>query len=71
MDESTSSLDSQTEKEIIDQIKSIKGQRTIIVIAHRLSTVEFCDRIYNLESGKIVNSGTYDYVINKKKEIES
>ena len=57
MDEATSALDHETESEIVEEIKRLKGKKTIIVIAHRLTTVEHCDRIYCLEKGKIVNSG--------------
>lgn len=57
MDEATSALDHETESEIVEEIKRLKGKKTIIVIAHRLTTVQHCDRIYYLEKGKIVNSG--------------
>ena len=57
MDEATSALDHETESEIVEEIKRLKGEKTIIVIAHRLTTVQHCDRIYCLEKGKIVNSG--------------
>lgn len=57
MDESTSALDTQTEREVIREIKNLKGKMTIIVIAHRLKTLEFCDRIYELKNGKIMNYG--------------
>ena len=57
MDEATSALDHETESEIVKEIKRLKGKKTIIVIAHRLTTVEHCDRIYCLEKGKIINSG--------------
>ena len=57
MDEATSALDHETESEIVEEIKRLKGKKTIIVIAHRLTTVQHCDRIYCLEKGKIVNSG--------------
>ena len=65
MDEATSALDNKTEKEIVDEIHSIKGQMTIIVIAHRLSTVKYCDRIYRLDNGSIIQDGSYDQVIGK------
>ncbi len=58
MDESTSALDSETEREIVDEIRRWKGEKTIIVIAHRLTTIQHCDRIYRLENGQIVASGT-------------
>ena len=58
MDESTSSLDDKTEKEIVKEIHSLKGSRTMLIIAHRFETVQHCDRIYRLEKGKIVSAGT-------------
>jgi ATP-binding cassette, subfamily B, bacterial PglK len=58
MDEATSSLDHETEREIVEEIKHLKGKKTIIVIAHRLSTVQFCDHIYRLEKGQIIDDGT-------------
>jgi len=53
-DEATSALDSDTEAEVMESIKSLKGTRTIIIIAHRLSTLEYCDRVYRLEAGKLI-----------------
>ena len=53
MDESTSSLDIDTEKEIIREIKNIKGKITIIIIAHRQSTIEYCDQIYRISKNSI------------------
>jgi ABC-type bacteriocin/lantibiotic exporter with double-glycine peptidase domain len=58
MDEATSALDNDTEKEIVSEIQRLKGLKTMIVIAHRFSTVEHCDRIYKLEGGRIVATGT-------------
>jgi len=55
LDESTSSLDESIEREIVEEIKLLKD-KTIIIIAHRLSTVKHCDKIYEIKSGKIVNS---------------
>ena len=63
MDESTSALDSSTEKEIIQEMFNLKGKVTMLVIAHRLSTLKYCDRIYELEKGRIINSGTYEEVV--------
>ena len=67
MDEATSALDNETELEIVEEIKHFKGKKTMIVIAHRLSTVQHCDRAYRLENGKIVESGTPDQVLNFNK----
>ena len=63
MDEATSALDTATEMEIVEEIKQLKGKKTLIVIAHRLSTVEHCDRIYRLENGKIIEYGSYVSVV--------
>ena len=63
MDEATSSLDNETEGEVIKAIKELKGQKTLIVIAHRLSTVEHCDVLYRFEKGCITNVGSYEQVV--------
>jgi ATP-binding cassette, subfamily B, bacterial PglK len=63
MDESTSALDKATEKEIVKEIKSLKGKKTLIVIAHRLSTLEHCDKIYELIDGSLFDRGEYKDVV--------
>lgn len=62
-DEATAALDNETEALVTEAIKSLSGAKTMIIIAHRLSTLEHCDRIYMLEKGKIVRSGTYREVV--------
>ena len=52
-DEATSALDNDTEAAIMDAINSLKGRKTMIIIAHRLKTIENCDMIYRVEGGKI------------------
>jgi ATP-binding cassette subfamily C protein len=59
MDEATSALDNITEKQITSAIESLKGERTLIMIAHRLTTVKNCDKLYFMENGKIIQEGTY------------
>jgi len=63
LDESTSALDNETEKEIVDEIKRLKGDITMIVIAHRFSTIENCDVIYRIHNGEIVDSGPPGYML--------
>ena len=65
MDEATSALDNETEREIVAEIQRLKGQKTMIVIAHRLTTVQHCDLIYRLENGTIVDEGTPHQVLKK------
>ncbi|WP_206063693.1 ABC transporter ATP-binding protein [Oceanimonas sp. MB9] len=59
LDEATSALDSITEKLVMDAIHDFSGKKTIIMIAHRLSTVRQCDIIFLFESGQLVDSGSY------------
>ena len=61
-DEATSSLDGQTESDLSDAILGLKGKVTVIMIAHRLSTVRSADRILYMNSGKLVCSGTFEEV---------
>ena len=69
LDEATSALDNETERLVSDAIKSLAGTKTLITIAHRLSTVEHCDRIYLLEKGRLVESGSYQEVVVGKMSI--
>lgn len=54
MDEATSSLDNDTEKAIVDSINSLSGDLTMLIIAHRLTTIESCDLIYRVEEGRAI-----------------
>jgi ABC-type multidrug transport system fused ATPase/permease subunit len=65
LDEATSALDGSTESEVMDAIDALKGSKTVIIVAHRLSTVENCDRIFRLEAGKLVESGTPAEILRK------
>lgn len=62
-DEATSALDNATEKEVMSAIEGLSHQFTIILIAHRLSTVEKCDRIFELSQGKVIAEGTYQELL--------
>lgn len=62
-DEATSALDGITEKIIMDSIHDFTGKKTIIMIAHRLKTVEKCDIIYFMDQGKIIDKGTYQQLL--------
>jgi ATP-binding cassette, subfamily B, bacterial PglK len=59
MDEATSALDSHTERAVMEAIDTLQGTLTIILIAHRLSTLQKCDTIYLMDGGHIIDSGTY------------
>lgn len=62
-DEATSALDNVTERAVMEAVNDLHEQKTIILIAHRLSTVENCDRIYLLEEGQVSGSGTYQELL--------
>ncbi|PHV64247.1 ABC transporter ATP-binding protein [Cyanobacterium aponinum IPPAS B-1201] len=64
-DEATSALDNATEKEVMKAIESLSHQFTIIMIAHRLSTVEKCDHIFELSRGQVIAEGTYQELLDK------
>ena len=63
LDEATSSLDAETENKIQDAINFLTKDRTTIVIAHRLSTILNSDKIYVIDSGKVVGEGTHDQLL--------
>ena len=69
-DEATSSLDGITEVAIMDAIHNLSHKKTIIMIAHRLSTVKECDVIHMMKDGEIVVSGTYQQLIAENEEFQ-
>jgi ABC-type multidrug transport system fused ATPase/permease subunit len=60
LDEATSSLDSETENLISESLNKLKGSLTIILVAHRLSTIKNCDLVYVLDNGSVIEQGSYD-----------
>jgi ABC-type multidrug transport system fused ATPase/permease subunit len=59
LDEATSDLDTASEQHIQDSIDALHGEVTVVIIAHRLSTVKDADRVYVLEEGRVIEEGTY------------
>ena len=64
LDEATSSLDNLTEKKIMDSIHFLKRKKTLIVVTHRLSTVNKCDKIFFINKGKITKQGSPEEILN-------
>ena len=62
-DEATSSLDISTEKKVMDSIAGLKNDVTLIIIAHRLSTLRDCDTIIELENGRVLRVGSFEEII--------
>lgn len=71
LDEATASLDVESENTVIQNILKLKGEKTIIAIAHRLSTLKKCDRIIYLKDGKIKDIGTFLELKERNKEVEA
>lgn len=65
LDEATSAMDSETERDISAAIDAVSSRKTLIIIAHRLSTVRKCDRLYFLQEGRIAAQGSFDELIAK------
>ena len=70
-DESTSSLDNFAQEHIKKCIDNLKGKSTIVIVAHRLSTIKNVDNIFFLEEGKIVDEGSFDKLFKKNKEFKN
>ena len=65
LDEATSSLDTPTEHGVMQAVQALQGSKTVIIVAHRLSTVEYCDRLYRIEASRITEEGTFDEVVSR------
>ena len=63
LDEATSALDTKTEKSVMAAVNALHGAKTLIIVAHRFTTVADCDTLYRLEKGRVVQSGTYAEVV--------
>ena len=71
LDEATSALDADTEREIVESFREIAHDHTLIVVAHRTSTLAYCNRLIRLEAGRIVQEGTFAEVIGSLPNTES
>lgn len=70
LDEATSSLDNITESAVMESISALAHKITMVIVAHRLSTVKECDVIYLLEDGAIKDCGSYSYLLLNNKDFQ-
>lgn len=70
-DESTSSLDNFAQEEVKKSIDGLKGKSTIVIVAHRLSTIKNVDKIFFLDNGEIVDEGTFDELFNRNEKFKT
>lgn len=66
LDEATSSLDTETERGVMQAITALQGSKTVLIIAHRLSTVEHCNRLYRLQDGKAAEGGISSMTVDQR-----
>jgi ATP-binding cassette, subfamily B, bacterial PglK len=71
LDEATSALDNLTERAVMDAVHNLGHAKTIILIAHRLSTVRSCDTIFMLEHGRVVAMGSYDELLDSSQQFRA
>jgi ATP-binding cassette, subfamily B, bacterial PglK len=71
LDEATSALDNLTEHAVMDAVHNLGNAKTIIMIAHRLTTVRNCDKILMMEGGKIVGTGSYDELLGGNQKFQA
>jgi ABC-type multidrug transport system fused ATPase/permease subunit len=71
LDEATSALDNLTERAVMDAVHNLGHAKTIVMIAHRLSTVRGCDTIFMLEHGRVVAQGSYDALIETNRQFRA
>ena len=65
LDEATSALDIDNENKILEEIYQNKKDKTLIIVSHRNNTVKFCDSIYVMEEGKIIDNGSFQKIMQK------
>lgn len=70
-DESTSSLDNFAQENIKRSIDGLKGKSTVVIVAHRLSTIKNVDKIFFLDEGKIIDSGTFEYLFENNQKFKN
>ena len=70
MDEATSALDNLTEQAVMDAVNNLDKDITVIMIAHRLSTVKECDTIFFLEDGKLTGKGSFEELLKSNKSFQ-
>jgi ABC-type multidrug transport system fused ATPase/permease subunit len=70
MDEATSSLDADSEYEIARALEDMRGKVTIVLIAHRLNTVQHADKVFLIESGKLRDQGRFQDLVSRNPTVE-
>jgi ABC-type multidrug transport system fused ATPase/permease subunit len=70
MDEATSALDAESEAEITKALNAMRGKVTVVLIAHRLNTVQHADRVFLIDQGKVADEGTFKELLARNPSID-
>ncbi len=70
MDEATSALDAESESEIAKALENMRGKVTVVLIAHRLNTVQHADKVFLIDSGTVVDSGTFQELVSRNPSVD-
>jgi ATP-binding cassette, subfamily B, bacterial PglK len=71
LDEATSALDAETERDIIQAVAQLSPQKTVIIVAHRLTTVEHCDLLFFMRDGQLAARGSYDVLLETSTDFQA
>ena len=63
LDEATSALDGATERSVMDAIADLPGDLTVLVVAHRLTTLRGCDRVVEIAGGRVIRTGSFEEIV--------
>jgi ABC-type multidrug transport system fused ATPase/permease subunit len=70
MDEATSALDAESEAEISKALDELRGSVTVVLIAHRLNTIQHADQVFLIEQGRVADRGTFKELVGRNKSVE-
>ena len=71
LDEATSALDAKSEQAIVQALHRIRKETTVLIVAHRLNTIQHCDNVFLLESGKLTDSGTFPELVSRNSRVQA
>jgi ABC-type multidrug transport system fused ATPase/permease subunit len=71
LDEATSALDANSEQSIVESLAEIRKETTVLIVAHRLNTIQHCDNVFVLESGRLTDSGTFPDLVARNPRVRA
>lgn len=71
LDEATSALDANSEQAIVQALERVREETTVLIVAHRLNTIQHCDKVFLLESGRLTDSGTFPDLVSRNARVKA